>query len=52
MKDKPKCDLRQVVLFVGLLKPEEGTILFRGKHFHQMKKKEVDACLGRISCMI
>jgi phospholipid/cholesterol/gamma-HCH transport system ATP-binding protein len=31
---------------VGLLKPDEGTILFRGKPFHQMKKKK-SRCLFR-----
>jgi phospholipid/cholesterol/gamma-HCH transport system ATP-binding protein len=36
---------------VGLLKPDEGTILFRGKPLHQMKKKEMDACLGQMSYM-
>jgi phospholipid/cholesterol/gamma-HCH transport system ATP-binding protein len=36
---------------VGLLKPEEGTILFRGKPLHQMEKKERDACLGQMSYM-
>jgi phospholipid/cholesterol/gamma-HCH transport system ATP-binding protein len=36
---------------VGLLKPDEGTILFRGKPFHQMEKKEIETCLGRMSYM-
>ncbi|MGD8654410.1 MAG: ATP-binding cassette domain-containing protein, partial [Desulfobacterales bacterium] len=36
---------------VGLLKPDEGTILFRGKPFNQMKKKEIDACLSQMSYM-
>ena len=36
---------------VGLLKPDEGTILFRGKPLHQMEKKEMDACLGQMSYM-
>ena len=33
----------------GLLKPDEGTILFRGKSLHRMKKKEMEACLGQMS---
>jgi phospholipid/cholesterol/gamma-HCH transport system ATP-binding protein len=36
---------------VGLLKPDEGTILFRGKPLHQMKKKEIDAFLDQMSYM-
>ena len=32
-----------------LLKPDEGTILFRGKSLHRMKKKEMEACLGQMS---
>ena len=36
---------------VGLLKPDEGTILFRGKPLHRMGKKEMDACLGQMSYM-
>ena len=34
---------------IGLLKPDEGTILFRGKPLHQMKKKEIDAFLDQMS---
>jgi phospholipid/cholesterol/gamma-HCH transport system ATP-binding protein len=34
---------------IGLLKPDEGTILFRGKPLNKMKKNEMDACLGQIS---
>jgi phospholipid/cholesterol/gamma-HCH transport system ATP-binding protein len=36
---------------VGLLKPDEGTILFRGQPLHRMEKKEMDACLGQMSYM-
>jgi phospholipid/cholesterol/gamma-HCH transport system ATP-binding protein len=36
---------------IGLLKPDEGTILFRGKPLHRMKKKEMEACLGQMSYM-
>jgi len=36
---------------VGLLKPDEGTILFRGKPIHQMEKKEINTCLGQMSYM-
>ena len=36
---------------VGLLKPDEGSILFRGKSLHQMEKKEMNACLGQMSYM-
>ncbi len=36
---------------VGLLKPDEGTILFRGKPLHRMGKKEMDACLSQMSYM-
>lgn len=36
---------------VGLLQPDEGTILFRGKPLRQMKKKEIDAFLGQMSYM-
>jgi phospholipid/cholesterol/gamma-HCH transport system ATP-binding protein len=36
---------------VGLLKPDEGTIFFRGKPLDQMGKKEMDACLGQMSYM-
>jgi len=36
---------------VGLLKPDAGIILFRGKPLHRMDKKEMDACLGQMSYM-
>ena len=36
---------------VGLLTPDDGTILFRGKPFQQMEKKEIETCLGRMSYM-
>jgi phospholipid/cholesterol/gamma-HCH transport system ATP-binding protein len=36
---------------VGLLKPDEGTILFRGKPLHQMGKKGIAACFGQMSYM-
>jgi phospholipid/cholesterol/gamma-HCH transport system ATP-binding protein len=36
---------------VGLLKPDTGIILFRGKPLHRMDKKEMDACLGQMSYM-
>jgi phospholipid/cholesterol/gamma-HCH transport system ATP-binding protein len=36
---------------IGLLKPDEGTILFRGKPFNRMKKNEMEACLGQMSYM-
>ena len=36
---------------IGLLQPDEGTILFRGKPLRQMKKKEIDAFLGQMSYM-
>jgi phospholipid/cholesterol/gamma-HCH transport system ATP-binding protein len=36
---------------IGLLKPDEGTILFRGKAIHEMKKKEWDEVRGRVSYM-
>ncbi len=38
-------------LIVGLLKPDEGSILLRGKPFHQMEKKEIKTCLGQMSYM-
>jgi phospholipid/cholesterol/gamma-HCH transport system ATP-binding protein len=47
-------DSGKSVLFkhiVGLLQPDEGTILFRGKPLHQMKKKTIDAFLGQMSYM-
>lgn len=36
---------------IGLLKPDEGTILFRGKPLNGMSKKERYAALGRMSYM-
>ena len=36
---------------IGLLKPDEGTILFKGKPLTTMKKKEKAAFLARISYM-
>jgi phospholipid/cholesterol/gamma-HCH transport system ATP-binding protein len=36
---------------IGLLKPDEGTILFKGKPLATMKKKEKAAFLARISYM-
>ena len=36
---------------IGLLKPDEGTILFHGKPLTEMKKSEVAALLARISYM-
>ena len=36
---------------VGLLRPDEGTILFRGRPVSTMKRKEVETVLGRISYM-
>jgi phospholipid/cholesterol/gamma-HCH transport system ATP-binding protein len=36
---------------VGLLKPDEGAIFFRGKLLHLMEKKEMNACLGQMSYM-
>jgi phospholipid/cholesterol/gamma-HCH transport system ATP-binding protein len=36
---------------IGLLRPDEGAILFRGKPLHRMKKKEMEACLGQMSYM-
>ncbi|MHB1025068.1 MAG: ATP-binding cassette domain-containing protein [Desulfobacteria bacterium] len=36
---------------IGLLKPDEGTILFKGKPFTTMKKKEKTAALAQISYM-
>ena len=38
-------------LIIGLLKPDEGTILFKGKPFATMKKKERNASLAQISYM-
>lgn len=34
---------------IGLLKPDEGIIFFRGKPVSEMKKNEMDASLGRMS---
>ena len=36
---------------IGLLKPDEGIILFRGIPLHQMGKKGIAACLGQMSYM-
>ncbi|MFA4916448.1 MAG: ATP-binding cassette domain-containing protein [Syntrophales bacterium] len=36
---------------IGLLKPDEGTILFRGKAIAEMKKKEIATSLAQISYM-
>jgi len=36
---------------IGLLKPDEGTILFRGKPLAEMKRKETAASLAQISYM-
>ena len=36
---------------IGLLKPDEGTILFHGKPLTEMKKSEIAALLARISYM-
>ena len=36
---------------IGLLKPDEGTILFRGKPLTEMKKSEVAVSLAQISYM-
>ncbi len=36
---------------IGLLKPDEGTILFRGKPFAEMKKHEMTASFTRMSYM-
>jgi len=36
---------------IGLLKPDEGTILFHGKPLTEMKKTEIAALLARISYM-
>ena len=38
-------------LIIGLLTPDEGTILFKGKPFDTMKKKERNASLAQISFM-
>ena len=36
---------------IGLIKPDEGTILFRGKPLNGMSKSEVDASLAQMSYM-
>ena len=36
---------------IGLLKPDEGNILFRGKPLNGMSKREVDASLAQMSYM-
>jgi phospholipid/cholesterol/gamma-HCH transport system ATP-binding protein len=36
---------------IGLLKPDEGSILFRGKPIEKMKRREWDAYLGDVSYM-
>jgi phospholipid/cholesterol/gamma-HCH transport system ATP-binding protein len=36
---------------IGLLKPDEGTILFRGRPLTEMKKSEIAASLAQISYM-
>lgn len=36
---------------IGLLKPDEGTILFRGKPVHDMKKTELAEAMSKISYM-
>jgi len=36
---------------IGLMKPEEGTILFRGKPLSEMKKKEIIASFAQMSYM-
>jgi phospholipid/cholesterol/gamma-HCH transport system ATP-binding protein len=36
---------------IGLIKPDEGTILFRGKSLNGMSKSEVDASLAQMSYM-
>lgn len=36
---------------IGLIKPDEGTILFHGKPLTEMKKSEIAALLARISYM-
>jgi phospholipid/cholesterol/gamma-HCH transport system ATP-binding protein len=36
---------------IGLLKPDEGTILFRGKPVSKMKKKEINVVLAQMSYM-
>ena len=36
---------------IGLIKPDEGTILFRGKPVSKMKRKEINAALAQMSYM-
>ena len=36
---------------IGLLRPEEGSVLYRGKPIEKMKRKEWDAYLGQVSYM-
>jgi len=36
---------------IGLMKPEEGSVLFRGKPLESMRKKQWDEYLGQISYM-
>jgi phospholipid/cholesterol/gamma-HCH transport system ATP-binding protein len=36
---------------IGLLKPEEGSVLYRGKPIEKMKSKEWNAYLGQVSYM-
>ena len=36
---------------IGLLKPEQGSVLYRGKPIEKMKRKEWNAYLGQISYM-
>lgn len=36
---------------IGLLKPDEGTILFRGKPVNKMKRKEINDALAQMSYM-
>ena len=38
-------------LIIGLIKPDEGDILFRGRELSRMKKQEITANLARISYM-
>ena len=38
-------------LIIGLLKPDEGTILLRGKPVSKMKKKEINAAFAQMSYM-
>jgi phospholipid/cholesterol/gamma-HCH transport system ATP-binding protein len=36
---------------IGLLKPDAGSILFRGKPLERMGKRDMNACLGQMSYM-